>query len=71
MSISMSETPKYVIWTNLETYLGDVISNNGPNQRNINKRVKSDMGVICQILSILNSITTFYYQITLILKDLC
>ena len=54
-----------------ETYLGDVITNNGSNDRNIESRRNQGIGAINQINSMLNltSLGHFYFEIALVLRD--
>ena len=54
-----------------ETYLGDVISNTGSNEKNIEKRKNEGLAAINQISSILNltSLGHFYFEIALILRQ--
>jgi hypothetical protein len=54
-----------------ETYLGDIITNTGSNDRNIENRRNQGIGAINQINSMLNltSLGHFYFEIALVLRD--
>ena len=54
-----------------ELYLGDVISSDGKNTKNIKTRISKGIGIISQILNILSS-TSFgshYFKIALLLRE--
>ena len=40
-----------------QSYLGDIISADGRNTKNIQNRIARGTGVICEILNILNTVT--------------
>ena len=54
-----------------ETYLGDVITKTGSNNKNIEHRKNNGLAAISQIISILNltSLGHFYFEIALILRE--
>ena len=54
-----------------ETYLGDVISSTGSNEKNIEHRVNQGIAAINQIISMLNitSLGHFFFEIALILRE--
>ena len=54
-----------------DTYLGDVISGDGKNTRTIKKRVSKGIGIITQIINLLDSITLgqYYIEIALLLRE--
>ena len=54
-----------------ETYLGDVISSTGSNEKNIEHRVNQGIAEINQIISMLNitSLGHFFFEIALILRE--
>ena len=54
-----------------ETYLGDIISNTGSNERNIENRRNQGLGAINQIYSMLNltSLGHFHFEISMVLRD--
>ena len=54
-----------------DTYLGDIISSDGKNARNIKKRVARGIGISTQILNLLESICLgeFYIEIALLLRE--
>ena len=54
-----------------EKYLGDVISKDGKNIKNIKSRVSKGIGVISRIITILEGIPfgQFYYQVGIILRN--
>ena len=56
---------------NEEKYLGDVISTDGRNIKNIKARVAKGKGITSKILSILEGIPfgKFYYEVAVILRD--
>ena len=54
-----------------EKYLGDIISNNGKNKKNIEARVAKGIGIVDQILSILSRTVfgPFQFEVALILRS--
>ena len=54
-----------------DTYLGDVISADGKNTRNIKKRVSRGIGISTQILNLLRTISLgeYYLEIALLLRE--
>ena len=54
-----------------DTYLGDILSSDGKNTRNIKKRVARGIGISTQILNLLKSICLgeFYIEIALLLRE--
>ena len=54
-----------------EKYLGDVISTDGQNIKNIKARVAKGKGIISRIITILEGIPfgKFYYEVAVILRD--
>ena len=54
-----------------ETYLGDVISTTGSNDRNIQIKRNSGMGAVSQNISMLGQLSLghFYFEIALVLRD--
>ena len=54
-----------------DIYLGDVISNDGKNKLNIEKRISKGLGIISQIMNILDIITfgSHYIEVALLLRE--
>ena len=54
-----------------DTYLGDIISNDGKNKLNIENRISKGLGIISQIMNILEIVSfgTHYMEIALLLRD--
>ena len=54
-----------------EKYLGDIISVDGRNLKNIKSRVAKSTGIISRILSILNGIPfgQYFYEVAIILRN--
>ena len=54
-----------------DTYLGDIVSGDGRNTRNLKKRVTKGIGIITQIMNLLDSISLgeFYIKIALLLRE--
>ena len=54
-----------------DTYLGDVISNDGSNARNIKSRVGKGLGIISQIMNILETVSfgKYFFEIALTLRE--
>ena len=54
-----------------ETYLGDVISSNGKNDKNILNKTNQGVGSVSQIFSMLSQVSLghFYFEIALIMRD--
>ena len=57
--------------TENEKYLGDVISCNGKNDNNIQKRKERGIGIISQILSILKEVCfgPFFFKVAVMLRN--
>ena len=57
--------------SNDQKYLGDIISNNGKNDKNIAARVKKGFGIIQQIIAILEEIFfgKYYFSVAKILRE--
>ena len=56
---------------NEDKYLGDIISNDGRNLKNIKARVSKGKGIVSKIMSIIDSIPfgNHYFEIGVILRD--
>ena len=54
-----------------EKYLGDVISTDGKNIKNIKSRVSKGKGIVCRILTILEGIPIgqFYFKVAMMLRN--
>ena len=54
-----------------DEYLGDIVSRDGKNKQNIHKRISRGLGVISEILNIVNQITfgNYYYETALLLRE--
>ena len=54
-----------------DTYLGDIISCDGKNTKNIDKRLSKGMGIVTQIMNLLEVISfgQFYIEIALLLRE--
>ena len=54
-----------------ETYLGDIISNDGKNNKNIKSRISKGIGISTQILNLLDVISfgSHYIEIALLLRE--
>ena len=54
-----------------ETYLGDILSNDGKNTKNIDNRVSKGIGIINNIFSLLENIVfgNHYFEIALLLRE--
>ena len=54
-----------------DSYLGDVISGDGKNTRTVKARIGKGIGIITQIMNLLDSITLgqFYIEIALLLRE--
>ena len=54
-----------------DTYLGDIVSNNGKNSLNISSRVSKGLGIISQIFNILEQINfgTHFIEVGLLLRE--
>lgn len=54
-----------------DTYLGDVISGDGQNTKNINKRIAKGLGIISSITNLLDKISlgVFYVEIFIVLRN--
>ena len=54
-----------------DTYLGDIISGDGKNSKNIQKRISKGIGIISSIMTLLNKICLgeFYIEIAMILRE--
>ena len=55
------------------SYLGDLVTNNGSNMKNIKQRVSKGVGIIGEIFNILDNICfgTNYFKMVLLLRDYC
>ena len=60
-----------IIQVDKDSYLGDIISNNGKNLENVKSRLAKGMGIISQIMSILDRITVgkHYFETALLLRE--
>ena len=56
---------------NEDTYLGDVLSGDGKNTKNINKRISKGIGIMSSIFNLLDQISlgSFYFEISVILRE--
>ena len=54
-----------------DTYLGDIISNDGKNNKNIQDRVSKGMGLVSQIFDVLKNLSLgkYYFSIALTLRE--
>jgi hypothetical protein len=54
-----------------DTYLGDLISGDGKNKKNIEKRISKGLGIISQILNLLELVSfgKHYMEIALLLRE--
>jgi hypothetical protein len=54
-----------------ETYLGDVISSNGNNEKNIESKANQGVGAVSQIFAMVSQVSLghFYFEIALMLRD--
>ena len=54
-----------------DTYLGDIISSDGKNTKNVKKRISKGIGISTQIINLLNSICLgeYYIEIDLLLRE--
>ena len=54
-----------------ENYLGDILSSDGKNSKNIRNRISKGIGIIAQIMNILDDVCfgPFYFEIALLLRD--
>ena len=54
-----------------DTYLGDIVSNDGKNTKNINNRIGRGIGKINDILNILSKfpLVKFYFKTALMLRE--
>ena len=52
-------------------YLGDIISQDGKNSQNIKSRVSKGMGIISQIMEILQTVSfgSKYFEIAIVLRE--
>ena len=52
-------------------YLGDVVSQDGKNTKNIQNRVSKGMGIVTEIMDILNTVSfgSKYFEIAIILRE--
>ena len=55
----------------LDTYLGDVISDDGQNTKNIKNRISKGLGIISEIMNILESVTlgVHYFSTAILLRE--
>ena len=60
-----------IIQVDKDSYLGDIISNTGKNLENVKSRLAKGMGIISQIMSILDRITVgkHYFETALLLRE--
>ena len=56
---------------NEEMYLGDILSSDGKNSKNIKNRISKGIGIISQIMNILEngSFGPFYFEIAMLLRE--
>ena len=54
-----------------DTYLGDVISGDGRNTKNINSRISKGIGIISSITNLLDKIClgTFYFEVAVLFRE--
>ena len=54
-----------------DVYLGDIISADGKNTKNIRNRIAKGTGVICEIINILNTVTLgeHYFATAVLLRE--
>ena len=54
-----------------DVYLGDIISHDGSNKKNVNNRVSKGLGIISQIMNILETISfgEHFFTIAMVLRD--
>ena len=54
-----------------DTYLGDVISDDGKNMKNIKKRISKGLGIISEIMNILEKVTLgkHYFTTAVLLRE--
>ena len=54
-----------------DTYLGDVISGDGKNTKNISKRIAKGLGIISSITNLLDKISlgSFYFEMAILLRE--
>ena len=54
-----------------ETYLGDIISCDGKNSKNIKNRISKGIGIIAQFMNIIEDVSFghHYYEIALLLRE--
>ena len=54
-----------------DEYLGDIISNNGKNTKNIQSRVANGLGIISQIMDLLKNVSfgKHYFEIAKLLRE--
>ena len=54
-----------------KNYLGDILSSDGKNSKNIRNRISKGIGIIAQIMNILDDICfgPFSFEIALLLRD--
>ena len=54
-----------------EKYLGDIISNDGRNMKNIKSRVNKGKGIVSRIMTLLEGIPfgKFYFEVAVILRN--
>ena len=52
-------------------YLGDIVSQDGKNTKNVQSRVSKGMGIVTEIMDILNTVSfgTKYFEIAIILRE--
>ena len=54
-----------------DTYLGDIVSHDGSNQKNVKSRIGKGLGIISQIMNILETVSFahFYLEIAMTLRE--
>ena len=54
-----------------DTYLGDIVSQDGSNLKNVRSRVGKGIGIISQIMTILETVSfrEYYFQIAMTLRE--
>ena len=54
-----------------DKYLGDILANDQKNRQNINSKVAKGMGIVTEIMNLLNDISlgTLYFEIAMALRE--
>ena len=54
-----------------DTYLGDIVSHDGSNQKNVKSRIGKGLGLISQIINILETVSfgNYYFEIAMTLRE--